>query len=215
VPTSQTAAGLRRTGRAPIALPLICPTCPAPFEKIFLFSRSANQSYDLLSHPERGALANVINAGRGAVDAETTMRWGTAPILQAVIAPTKLAALRRIDSPEANARPMNFQRVAIDDAGLPYTPAKPIHELERYMRYRVGKNRKWAVATQTGSRTVSDSANRKQVGQLNRCRLVTGTNLTSSDRYNCISMPQVGQVGASRSSSECFSLSITNPPQVG
>jgi Phage integrase family len=27
----------------------------------------------------------------------------------------------------------------------------PIHELERYMRYREGKNRKWAVATQTGS----------------------------------------------------------------
>ena len=47
-------------------------------------------------------------------------RLGTAPILQAVIAPTKLAALRRIDSPEANARPVNFQRVAIDDAGLPY-----------------------------------------------------------------------------------------------
>jgi hypothetical protein len=155
----------------------------------------------------------IRNAG---ADRElTTMHWGTVPMLQAVIAPTKPAALRRIDSPEANARPMNFQRVAIDDAGLPYTPAKPIHDLQRYMRYRVGKNRKWAVATQTGSRTVSDSANRKQVGQLNRCRLVTGTNLTSSERYNCISMPQVGQVGASRSSSECFSLSITNPPQVG
>ena len=27
----------------------------------------------------------------------------------------------------------------------------PIHELERYMRCREGKNRKWAVATQTGS----------------------------------------------------------------
>jgi hypothetical protein len=26
--------------------------------------------YDLPSHPERGALANVINAGRGAVDAD-------------------------------------------------------------------------------------------------------------------------------------------------
>jgi hypothetical protein len=59
--------------------------------------------------------------------------------------------------------------------------------------------------TQTGSSTVSDSANRKQIGQLNRCRLVTGTNLKSSDRCHCISMPQVGQLGASRSSSECFS----------
>src|SRR6516162_9042303 len=67
--------------------------------------------------------------------------------------------------------------------------------------------------TQTGSLTVSDSANRKQVGQLNKCRLVIGTNLTSSDRYHCISMPQVGQVGASRSSSECFSLSITTLPR--
>jgi hypothetical protein len=27
----------------------------------------------------------------------------------------------------------------------------PIHELERYMRCREGKNRKWAVDTQTGS----------------------------------------------------------------
>jgi hypothetical protein len=80
------------------------------------------------------------------------------------------------------------------------------------------KNRKPATAsllgdTQTGSLTVSDSANRKQVGQLNKCRLVIGTNLTSSDRYHCISMPQVGQVGASRSSSECFSLSITTLPR--
>src|ERR1700751_178624 len=81
------------------------------------------------------------------------------------------------------------------------------------------KNRKLATASlsgdpQTDSLTVSDSAKRKQVGQLNRCRLVTGTNLTSSDRYHCISMPQVGQVGASRSSSECFSLSITTLPKV-
>src|SRR6516162_9613012 len=80
------------------------------------------------------------------------------------------------------------------------------------------KNRKPATAsllgdTQTGSLTVSDSANRKQVGQLNKCRLVIGTNLTSSDRYHCISMPQVGQVGTSRSSSECFSPSITTLPR--
>src|SRR5262249_49351340 len=67
---------------------------------------------------------------------------------------------------------------------------------------------------QMGSLTVSDSANRKQVGQLNKCRLVVGTNLTSSDRYHCISMPQVGQVGTSRSSSECFSLSIITLPKV-
>jgi hypothetical protein len=44
--------------------------CLAPFKKIFLFFRSANQAYDLPSHPERGALRNVINAGRVAVDAD-------------------------------------------------------------------------------------------------------------------------------------------------
>jgi hypothetical protein len=44
--------------------------CPLPLQKTFLFFRSANQSYDLSSHPERGALANVINAGRVAVDAD-------------------------------------------------------------------------------------------------------------------------------------------------
>src|SRR5690348_15519371 len=65
-----------------------------------------------------------------------------------------------------------------------------------------------------GSPTVSDSARRKQVGQSNRCRLVAGTNLTSSDRHQCISMPQVGHVGASRSSSECFSLPITTLPRL-
>jgi hypothetical protein len=44
--------------------------CPAPFAKIFLFFRNENQAYDLPSGPERGALRNVINAGRGAVDAD-------------------------------------------------------------------------------------------------------------------------------------------------
>jgi hypothetical protein len=34
-------------------------------------------------------------------------------------APTKLTAFRRINSPQARARPMNFQRVAVNDAGLP------------------------------------------------------------------------------------------------
>jgi hypothetical protein len=42
----------------------------SPFKKIFLFFRSANQTYDLPSRPTRGALRNVINAGRAAVDAD-------------------------------------------------------------------------------------------------------------------------------------------------
>jgi hypothetical protein len=40
--------------------------------------------------------------------------------LHAILAATKLAAFWRIDSPQANARFVDFQRVAIDDAGLPY-----------------------------------------------------------------------------------------------
>jgi hypothetical protein len=46
-------------------------------------------------------------------------RLGTAPILQAVLAATKLAAFWRIDPPQADPGPMDFQRIAIDDAGLP------------------------------------------------------------------------------------------------
>ena len=46
-------------------------------------------------------------------------RLRAAPILQAVLAATKLATFRRIDSPKANAHSMNFQRIAIDDARLP------------------------------------------------------------------------------------------------
>jgi hypothetical protein len=34
-------------------------------------------------------------------------------------APTKLTAFRRINSPQASARPMNFQRTAVNGAGLP------------------------------------------------------------------------------------------------
>ena len=56
---------------------LVCPTgksaktCPAPFAKIFLFFRNANQAISIAipSH-RRGALRNVTSAGRDAVDAE-------------------------------------------------------------------------------------------------------------------------------------------------
>jgi hypothetical protein len=51
-------------------LAVICPTCPAPSAKIFLFFRNANQMY-MIGHPVllRGALAIVTNVGRVAVDA--------------------------------------------------------------------------------------------------------------------------------------------------
>src|SRR5271154_3924215 len=44
--------------------------CPAPFEKIFWFSESANQMYIFRRPvPLRGAARDVTNAGRDAVDA--------------------------------------------------------------------------------------------------------------------------------------------------
>jgi hypothetical protein len=46
-------------------------------------------------------------------------RLGPATILIAVLAPAKLAAFRRINAPKPNARPVNFERVAVDNAGLP------------------------------------------------------------------------------------------------
>jgi hypothetical protein len=39
--------------------------------------------------------------------------------LQTVLAAAQLAAFRRVNTPEPNAHSMNFQRIAIDDAGLP------------------------------------------------------------------------------------------------
>jgi hypothetical protein len=64
------AVGFTRTGKSLRPHAVICRRCPAPPAKIFLFFRSANQPYDLPSHPEGGALRNVINAGRGAVAAD-------------------------------------------------------------------------------------------------------------------------------------------------
>jgi hypothetical protein len=43
--------------------------CPALLRKLFRFRRRANQFYESLVLSDRGALANVINAGRDAVDA--------------------------------------------------------------------------------------------------------------------------------------------------
>jgi hypothetical protein len=42
-----------------------------------------------------------------------------ASILQALIVATELRGFGRVDSPKANARPVNFERVAVDNAGLP------------------------------------------------------------------------------------------------
>jgi hypothetical protein len=40
------------------------------WQKYFCFSEMQIKLYDLPSRPERGALRNVINAGRAAVDAD-------------------------------------------------------------------------------------------------------------------------------------------------
>jgi hypothetical protein len=48
--------------------------------------------------------------------------------LNAVLAPAKLIGLGRISAPKANARPVNFQRIAVDDGCL---PAEIIRESRR------------------------------------------------------------------------------------
>jgi hypothetical protein len=51
--------------------------CPAPFAKIFLFFRNANQRYIVSCPvPPGGALRNVIDAGRDAVDADSAFDEG-------------------------------------------------------------------------------------------------------------------------------------------
>jgi hypothetical protein len=45
-------------------------------QKYFCFSEMQISLYDLPSHPERGALRNVINAGRAAVDADRAFDEG-------------------------------------------------------------------------------------------------------------------------------------------
>jgi hypothetical protein len=46
------------------------PSVNPPLRKYFCFSEVQIRLYDLPSRPERGALRNVINAGRDAVDAD-------------------------------------------------------------------------------------------------------------------------------------------------
>src|SRR5437879_10385843 len=43
---------------------------------------------------------------------------GSAAILQAIFSPAQLTAFRSVDAPQAKARVLDFQRVAVDDAGL-------------------------------------------------------------------------------------------------
>src|SRR5262252_3750884 len=45
--------------------------------------------------------------------------FGAATILQTVVAAAQLSALWCVDSPQADSRAVNLQRVAVDDAGLP------------------------------------------------------------------------------------------------
>jgi hypothetical protein len=43
----------------------------------------------------------------------------TTAVQSTILSPTQLLALRRVYSPKANPLSANFQRIAIDDAGLP------------------------------------------------------------------------------------------------
>ena len=43
-----------------------------------------------------------------------------AAMRKAILAPAKLTAFRRVNTPQTNARPVNLQRVAVDDARLAY-----------------------------------------------------------------------------------------------
>src|SRR3974390_2608035 len=67
-------------------------TCPALFEKIFRFSETANQVY-IRSHPvpHGGALRNVTNEERGAVDADgaTDERAGSGRRRRVVLMPRR------------------------------------------------------------------------------------------------------------------------------
>jgi len=64
-----------------------------------------------------------------------------AAILETVLAPTELGALGRIDAPEANARAVNLECVAVDDAGL---PDQIVGESWRSHRHKETKRKKSA-----------------------------------------------------------------------
>ena len=68
----------------------------------------------------------LVKADRHAIDRSFSQErvqvirgLGPTSILNAVLAPAKLIALRRINAPKANAGPVNLERVAVNDACLP------------------------------------------------------------------------------------------------
>jgi hypothetical protein len=67
----------------------------------------------------------LVQADRRAVDRPSSYEGakfvrclGPAAILQTILAPTKLTAFGCVNAPKANARPVNFERVTINNAGL-------------------------------------------------------------------------------------------------
>ncbi|SIO35610.1 hypothetical protein SAMN05443247_04352 [Bradyrhizobium erythrophlei] len=50
---------------------------------------------------------------------EIVRSFSAAAILLAVVAPTELGTLGRVDAPQADARAVDFERVAVDDGGAP------------------------------------------------------------------------------------------------
>jgi hypothetical protein len=86
-----------------------------PFGEVSLTDRTRCDRAPILIQRDRAAAHGP--SGNEGVEIVRGLR--SAPILQAVFSPAKLAALWSVDAPQPYSRPVNFQGVAVDDAGLP------------------------------------------------------------------------------------------------
>jgi hypothetical protein len=85
-----------------------------PFAEIGAANRTGRDRPSIWVEAQRQAInRTTIDEG---VEVVCSLR--AAAILQTVLAAAQLAALRRVDAPEPDAHSMNFQRIAINDAGL-------------------------------------------------------------------------------------------------
>ena len=84
-----------------------------PFAEVGAVHRTRRRSPVLVQRYRDAAYRSARN---GRVEIVRSLR--PAAILQAVLAPAKLAAFQRINSPETNARAVNLQRIAVDDTGV-------------------------------------------------------------------------------------------------
>lgn len=85
-----------------------------PFAEIGAANRTGRDRPSIWVEAQRQAI-NRTTSDEGI---EVVCGLRAAAILQTVLAAAQLAALRRVDTPEPDAYSMNFQRIAINDAGL-------------------------------------------------------------------------------------------------